>query len=215
MELFRSSPKRKAHYYLEYGGGLGDVFNGLYHRGSYDLLDNLKEGERATVALICHNPHAQELFEKHPKRNQISILNLGYWNPQEDSLKRAEHKLPRPGGLMRLTQGPSGPMRFYPNEKDKEVLAGLNGQPYIVLAPAAGESSRNIPEPLLDLMIRRLLKIPGLRLVVTGRKYRRFDRTEIVPSAIPAPQTSPSAGEREGGGDSWRGGTRSFLQRQR
>jgi hypothetical protein len=43
---------------FEYGGGLGDVFNGLFHRGSYNLLDNLRAGEQATVALICHNPHA-------------------------------------------------------------------------------------------------------------------------------------------------------------
>lgn len=180
MELFRKSQKRKTHFYIEYGGGLGDVFSGLYHRGSYNLLENLRAGEQATVALICHNPHAQELFENHPKRSQISILNLGYWNPHEDSLKRAEHKLPRPGGLNRLPEGRSEPVQFYPTENDKEVLARLNGRPYVVLAPAAGESSRNIPEPLLDLIVRRLLKVPGLRLVVTGRSYQRFDRREVA-----------------------------------
>jgi len=73
-------------------------------------------------------------------------------------------------------------VHFYPTEKDKKVLARLNGQPYIALAPAAGESNRNIPAPLLDLIVRRLLKIPGLRLVVTGRNYHRFDRAEVTVS---------------------------------
>jgi ADP-heptose:LPS heptosyltransferase len=208
MELFRNPPKRGAHYYFEFGGGLGDVFNGLCHRGSRNLLDNLKEDERPTVALICHNPYAQELFEHHPKRSRISILNLGYWNLDEDARMRAEHKLPRPGGLKRLPQGPSGPVRFYPSEKDKQVLAQLDGWPYVVLAPAAGESNRNISEPLLDLIARRLLKIPGLRLVLTGRNYQRFDRTEIVPPPIPSPragdcEAGPSAGRGIQGAGAW------------
>ena len=70
-------------------------------------------------------------------------------------------------------------MQFYPTEKDKEVLARLNGQPYVVLSAAAGEPSRNIPGPLLDLIVRRLLKIPGLRLVISGRDYQRLDRAEV------------------------------------
>jgi glycosyltransferase involved in cell wall biosynthesis len=123
--------KRGTHYYLEYGGGLGDVFNGMYLRGSYNILRDLKDDETATVALVCHNPFAGELFQEHPKvkSGQVQVIETGYWDGREDAKMRAKWCLPTPGGLWRLpdrskTLDGSGLM-FYPLDTDRVALRDL------------------------------------------------------------------------------------------
>src|SRR5437773_1411884 len=71
------------HYYIEYGGGLGDVLVQMHAGGSYHLLDHLSPGDRATVVLITHNPHARELFDYHPRADQFEVRDLGYTSPKD------------------------------------------------------------------------------------------------------------------------------------
>jgi hypothetical protein len=71
------------------------VFNQMYSNGRYNILRDLQPGERAEVHLICHNPHAKELFEWHPKRAQFEIFDHGYWHgAEENKRKRTELGLP-------------------------------------------------------------------------------------------------------------------------
>lgn len=100
----RPAATRRSHtHYLEYGGGLGDVLSQLFYRGSYNVLRDLRPGEKAKVALITHNPFAQELFEWHPKQAQIAVVDCGYWNAVEaDPARRKKLGLPAPGALDRL-----------------------------------------------------------------------------------------------------------------
>jgi hypothetical protein len=81
--------------YLEFGGGLGDVFNQMYHNGAYNVLRDLRQGELARVALFSHNPSAKELFEWHPKRAQFRIIDCGYFCiAEEEKVEREKWGLP-------------------------------------------------------------------------------------------------------------------------
>ena len=84
----------ECHYYVEYGGGLGDIFQQMYAHGTYTSLQALRPDEGATVTLITHNPFAPELFANHPKRAQLQICAPGYWLPEHDSANRRRLSLP-------------------------------------------------------------------------------------------------------------------------
>lgn len=189
VSLFRSVDKESAHHYLEYGGGLGDVFNGLYHRGSYNVLRDLKPNETATVALRCHNPHARELFEAHPKRAQFNLLDLGYTDPEPrlDAAARREFALPRAGALDRVPAKDSR-ITFYPLKQDRPVLAELaevlasthavNVPPrYVLLSASAGLPDRNLPAAMIEDILRALC--PTNLILLVGRTYARQAREEI------------------------------------
>ncbi len=81
-------------YYLELGGGLGDIFNSCFRYGGYRGLLDLNENDRATVALITNNPFAWELFEWHPKRHLMDIRQLPYSLPGELDRVRQQQELP-------------------------------------------------------------------------------------------------------------------------
>ena len=74
-------------YYIEYGGGLGDIFFQIYFEGAYRALDELTEADRAVIGLITHNPHAGEIFANHPRTGQLTVRNLGYWLPSPQSFQ--------------------------------------------------------------------------------------------------------------------------------
>jgi hypothetical protein len=172
--------------YLEYGGGLGDVLDQLYYRGSYSYLNLLKPGMRAKVAVISHNPFVKELFAWHPKREHIEVVDCGYWHGAEADLEcRRKFNLPGPGALNRLPEKPPGDdaVTFYPSPEDKKVLDEVlgDGRPVIALALAAGLPERNIPLPIAKALINDLSDVSpsqNFRLVLTGRTYERHGRGE-------------------------------------
>jgi glycosyltransferase involved in cell wall biosynthesis len=190
MKRRTATPRSHTHY-LEYGGGLGDVLAQLFHRGSYNVLQDLRPGEKAKVALITHNPFAKELFAWHPKRSQIEVVDCGYWHGTEaDAAGRKKLGLPASGALNRLPPQPTPEtLEFYPSPEDQAVLTEVLGtgqkEPeetnglklVIVLALAAGLPERTIPDSLAREIMRRLA--PGFRLVITGRSYDRHGRSEL------------------------------------
>src|ERR1700752_572322 len=110
--------------YLEYGGGVGDIFRSIFHEGGYCALAELGSGERATVVLITHNPHARELFDHHPRAGQLDIMTPGYWWATVDRAMRARLGLPR---APPQPPRPSHIPEFYPSAGDRVWLARLEG----------------------------------------------------------------------------------------
>jgi len=163
--------------HLEYGGGLGDIFNALYSSRDYSDLLLLKPDEYVEIVLITHNPHAREIFDCHPRASQLVIRNPGYWMPVDDAANRIKHKLPPPS-----PRPPLGrlPITFYPKESDLEALKILGRCPYVVVSPTAGLSERDIPETLVELIVKELLWY-GLVPAFVGRNYDLFGRKERVP----------------------------------
>ncbi len=171
-------------HYVEYGGGLGDVFYQMYTRGCYNALSNLPPDERARVALLCANPHAAEIFAHHPRAEQLEVMSLGWWPWEQDREKRAEFELP-PGGTVTVP-GTPGPVEFHLHPSDEEVLRSIHldhfSDQYIVFAAGAGLADRNVPERMLHVLLDEA-KARGFVPILVGRSYDRFGRHEPLKGA--------------------------------
>jgi hypothetical protein len=161
-------------YYLEYGGGLGDIFYQMFSEGSYSVLQDMKVEDRATVVLITHNPHVRELFDYHPKADQIEVKDLGYWLPEQDSVMRKKCGLPEPKPPLPVR---NHRIEFYPAPSDEPVLRGLCGQRYVIFSASAGLPGRSIPPNLVEPLLRQAVAC-SLLPVFVGRSYERLARME-------------------------------------
>lgn len=162
--------------FVEFGGGLGDVFQQIYNTDRYVSLEKLDLSDRMTVVIVSHNPHVKEIFEWHRNRQKMVLKDLGYWLPNEDAEKRKRHGIPRPDqGRMALQKS----VTFYPSPQDIPILKSLTtvGK-YVIFATAAGtEPSRDLPKALRDDAVAAVLS-RGYKAVITGRRYKLFDRDE-------------------------------------
>lgn len=163
-------------YYMEFVGGLGDAILRLYFSGQswYGALDGLGPDERATVALMCHNSNLREVFEWHPKKDQIEVKDFGFnkgIHPWENSDWRVANGLPKDAPCPPYT--PSKTLRFYPSPEDTELLDWLRGERFLVVGATAGTPDRTVPEKIRYDAARLALR-EGYRLVVVGRS-RYFD----------------------------------------
>ncbi len=172
-----------AKYYIEYGGGLGDVFNQMYRRGSYNVLRDLKPGDAAKVALICHNPYAGELFKHHPKASQIELVECGYFHGEAENVAgREKWGLPAIG-MNHMLPVKDAKLNFHPPEEDinrcLQILGGaiLDGKRLVIISACAGESSRDLPDKLVEAKIKENLE-SGHAVVMVGRNYDRHGRQE-------------------------------------
>lgn len=159
--------------YFEYKGGLGDVLMRAYRHCSYRLLAEITEP--TPVVLVCHNPHARELFDLHPKRHLMEFRDLPYWDPPLDAAKRAEYNLPGETP-MPAHCGDSG-MDYYASDADWEHLRPLCMRPYVAIAPSAGMPCRHVEPRWVVCWIEMALKC-GITPVLLGRSYGRLGRVE-------------------------------------
>ncbi len=164
-------------YYLEYGGGLGDVFYQMYQDGSYSVLDELGSDDRITVVLITHNPYVRELFDYHPKAKQIEVKDLGYWLPEQDLEMRKHHGLPLLKPPLPVS---SKHVEFYPAPSDFPIIEQFCGKPYIVFSVSAGLPDRDVPMDLTKNLVREV-RVRSLLPVFVGRNFNRFGRSEYRP----------------------------------
>jgi predicted O-methyltransferase YrrM len=165
-------------YYMEYGGGLGDVFLQMYAGRSYALLERLGPDDHATIALICHNPHARELFDHHSNRGRFQLEDFGYWPPERNAEMRARHRLPRRG--IPAPAGPDAPLHFYPAPSDTPALESIAGKRCVIFSVSAGLPGRGIPPALVEELSRGVSQ-SGLVPVFVGRNYQRWGRAEYRP----------------------------------
>jgi len=160
-------------YYLEFGGGLGDVIQQIFQDGRYAIFDELGPNDSAAVSLICHNPHAHELFSYHPHIDRIEIRSFGYWTPEEDCVMRPKHGLPRPPWYRPRKWAP----KFYPAETDLPNLCGIPFQKVVVFSISAGLSERSVPAKIVG-RLSSLATSLGFLPVFVGREYERQGRKE-------------------------------------
>ncbi len=163
-------------HYLEYGGGLGDVFNQMHINNSYNLLLLMPEGDTAEVVTISHNPAVKELFVNHPRSADIHLRSFDYWLCRDDAAKRREHGLPTSGAVWRVAAQP-GPLKFFPWPSDEEIIASLP-KPFVVIAATAGQFDRDIIQQQRDRIMVQILDA-GYPVVIVGRNYERHGRKEF------------------------------------
>lgn len=193
LTLFQE-PKPPRRYFIELYGGLGDMFNGLYHRSAGQVLDGLTADERATVVLYTNNPYANELFTHHPRKSQIEIVDPGLWRAGlqgewQDLVQRAraDLSLPRRGAHDCLPDTDAKTVEFYPTPEDLKILPDGNAAPYLVIAPSAGLIDRNLPGRFLvdfAIRLRRLHEHHGIVTFWVGRTYERHGRMELLPDTV-------------------------------
>lgn len=197
---------RRHDYYLEFGGGLGDVFSQIFHRGAYTFLENLPDRVRVKVALFCHNPAAAELFlhnhhiSRRIESGQIEFINVGYLHTaEEQAAGRAKFGLPPAGeqdnGIIPESKEPIFKMtegdleRFFNVQPSCTRLAGsdcrvqlqtsnLKPQTFIVFSVSAGLSERTFSATLFTETVWRVVDA-GYPAVIVGRNYDRHGRTEL------------------------------------
>jgi hypothetical protein len=159
--------------YLEFGGGLGDIFYQMFHDAGYGTLQALAPQDRALIVLITHNPYARELFDHHPRASQLDVRDLGYWPPSDDAVMRRRHGLPQGARGFPIAGAP----KFYPSRGDRQWLNRLDGTAYVVFSVSAGLPERDIPAELVERLVEVAIA-HSLLPVIVGRNYSRFDRGE-------------------------------------
>ena len=169
-----------AHYDIEFGGGLGDVFAQCYHNNSLNLFADMGPEDTATVFFVCSNPFAGELFTHHPRASQIKVHQLGYWSVEEDAHYRTKYSMPASGSVFRVPYMP-GPVRFFPWPEDRVAIERLDPANTIVVAASAGLPDRNIPSELLERIVTQLLETTPYTIAYTGRTFDRHGRVEVQP----------------------------------
>jgi hypothetical protein len=178
-------------YYIEFGGGLGDIFYQMYSSGKYSSLQNLENADTAVIALITHNPFASELFQFHPQKARFEVRSPGYWLPEHDATNRRIHGLP-PFAPAQFDPGPApchGPVTFYPSADDVDLIARIleearsRGAPIIVFAVSAGEPFKDIPVELVPRLVAAV-RGAGALPVFVGRRYERNGRRELMGACL-------------------------------
>lgn len=158
-----------AHYYFEYGGGLGDVFSRMSIGNGYNVLHAMDPEDTAAVTLISHNPHARELFDYHPKSAQIKVRSFNYWWPSADRPMRARFGLPYPAPrILPISEDPL--LTFFPAAKDCETIRALSGQKTVVFSTSGSDQLRSLPIPVVIRLIDICVDL-GLTPVFVGRDY--------------------------------------------
>jgi hypothetical protein len=175
-----------ADIYGEGCGGLGDVLLRLYFSGEswYTPLASLPPGSHAVFAFMCHNPYAAEIFQWHPARKRINVIDLGFttsFHPWENREWRVEHGL--------LPEAPCPPhapaktLQFYPSPADLKFLKKVkDGGKYIVLAATAGDPRKSIPNETRGGIVRGVIE-RGFQCLVVGRSmylYREGNSVEGI-----------------------------------
>ena len=172
-------------YYVEFGGGLGDIFQQIYRNGEYTALERLGPDETATIGLVTHNPYAQEIFAAHPKQAQLDVRAVGYWLPEDDAANRRRRGLPESAERhARRLPSRGGPVTFHPTAADLEVLEAVarrrlgEAKPLVVFSLSAGEPYKSVPRPLVPWLVDAVAAAGGLPGFV-GRTYERHFREEL------------------------------------
>jgi hypothetical protein len=156
-------------YYFEFEGGLGDIIFRVFAEGEYRFIDRIAPADRARISLITINPFADELFEWHPKRNQLDISMYAHWPPSEDEAMRMRFHLPAKTSITRVDSR-HGAVNFYACTSDKRILGEVSQYPYFVIAASAGDAWRIIPDGLVTMICNEAAK-RELRLLAVGRSY--------------------------------------------
>lgn len=155
--------------YLEFYGGLGDIFNHMHWLPCYAALDEMDPKDTALIVVSSHNPHAHEIFHQHPKAEQFTVVNIGFDAELNTDKRRAALGLPQGGCHHGF---PQRKVRFYASAADEWIAAGARKRsPYIVFSAAAGDLIRTVPAQIVEDAKRRAGQ-KGFTVMVVGRNYK-------------------------------------------
>jgi hypothetical protein len=161
--------------YVEFGGGIGDLVNDIYRYDAFSSLQGMPTGSYAKVGLICHNPHAKELFQFWPGGHLLEVHDYGYWTPEEDAGYRAANAMPpKPKNVSRPEWAV---FSFHNHPSDEDALSILPDE-YIVFSVSAGTSDRNIPRRITERIMGDMAESGMPWDVSVGRSYERNGKSE-------------------------------------
>lgn len=162
-------------YYLEFGGGLGDIFYQMFHNNKYAILNTLDENNSALVITVTHNPFIFELFYNHPKFKYFRYMPYPYWDVHVNIEHRKKYGLPL---QVPVYEKCKADMQIFPYPSDLEGINTVD-ENTIGISLSAGMIERNIPNILADTMIAEILNNTNKKIVLFGRTFSRNDRKEI------------------------------------
>jgi hypothetical protein len=172
-----------AQLYAEYVGGLGDAILRMYLSGDgwYGPLERLTGRDHAVVVLMCHNPYLAEVFQWHPKQEQIHVVDLGFttpFHPWENPGWRIAHGLPQQAPCP--PHLPAKTLQFFPSPEDSKILAELRTKKYVIMCATAGTREKTIPAYPREIMASAAVEA-GFEVAIVGRsKYFFGERREDV-----------------------------------
>lgn len=164
---------KKRTRYLEWWGGLGDLFNHMYWLPCYRPLEQLGQNDKVFVFLSCHNPSAWEIFAWHRFASQITVCQVGYLPGFLDKNWRRNKGIPIEEGLgaCQHDKKPVSPVIHYPPEEEiPEIEKITRVGPYVVFSLTASTPNRDIPMQITEDALGRIIS-KGFQVVVTGRDY--------------------------------------------
>lgn len=161
-------------YYVEIGGGLGDIINQCYLTGNYVALDGIER--RTAILLACPHKFAKEIFTQHPKHDLFDIIEGRYVGypvfPDGVDLDETRQRLAKSHTRLPTPPAPrEKDVVFYPSASDQQRLGALPTR-FIAFQPFSGTSDRDLPADIVTA-IDDYAAQAGVPLVVIGRNYNR------------------------------------------
>ncbi|MDF1813469.1 MAG: hypothetical protein P1V20_14825 [Verrucomicrobiales bacterium] len=171
-------------YYIDFTGGLGDIFLKIYRTNSYRYLETTSE--ITGVLFASGNPHAVELLRYHPNRNRILLYDLTHI--REHFLGegfRGEALLQQ---LYTFAEIPTGEKPSSVHSPPPENWLPLLDPPdfiddsgHLIFQPFAGSSDRSLPAN----QIKELLAFFGTlsrSVYIVSRDFLRIRSGKVVHS---------------------------------
>lgn len=155
-------------HFIQFTGGLGDVFIRSYACNCYEIIDNLEVDDTVDILSISHNPHILELFHNHPNSHKLRLHDAHHFYPEKRNFETEEEFNYCVRSLYRLPNEQTwdtykNPEPFSPNPEDLKLYFPqfyakkpffLTNQNYIAIQPGAGHlGNRALSNPILNQLI--------------------------------------------------------------
>jgi hypothetical protein len=156
---------------MTFKGGLGDILLAIYGNNVFGALDSIADGDMVQVVIVSHCRGVGELFERHPKRNQIEIVDLEFIEPFTHQHLLEYGDLPE---LDSYDRSNAKEIPTYTSREDLQFTKGLS-EKVIVFALAASDTKRNVPKDVADAAANICVEA-GYQVVTVGRTYEPWHR---------------------------------------
>lgn len=150
-------------------GGLGDFFLALHGRDIMGTIDDLRPGDMIQIIIMTPCRGVAELFERHPKRSQLEIIDLEYVDPFTPDLLL-------PYGDLPATQVRNRPRQIqrYLSPADQKFISGLPKK-FVAFSLSSSHENRNVPE-WIAAEAAEICRSYSLSVVLLGRNYEPWQK---------------------------------------
>jgi hypothetical protein len=150
-------------------GGLGDILVALYSSDFFGTIDTLPAGDVIQVVILSPCRGIAELFERHPKRGQLEIVDLEYVDPMTPEVLAPYGDLPRMPDCHRI-----GQIVRYVSDADRRFIDSINGR-FVAFSLSSSHDNRNVPDRIA-LEAAGICLESGLGVLLLGRNYEPWHR---------------------------------------